>query len=120
MTRRELVTVTLNAWGGGTVDTVPLSGRVVEVRVPDSGTAWLVGGATDLTFTRVADGGTVLVLSNATAPFTYMPAPAYHTVAGVVAGTASVAGVPIDDHLRLVVAQGTANGSASVFVHVHD
>lgn len=115
----EKLTFTLNSAGGGTVlSTRPLSGQVVEVRVPLSGTAWAAVGSVDFTFTRLEDGGTVFAVSNASAPFSYQPSTAYHTVAGVVAGTATRPGIPIDDHLKMVVAQGVVSQPGTVYVYV--
>lgn len=119
MIRCEQIVVTTDAAGAGTaLSRTPLSGLVREIRMPTAGTQLTDGGSADFTFTRLTDGGTVMVLTNQQAPFTVAPAQPYHTLAGAVAGTATLPGVPIDDHLRVVVAQAAASKSGTIFVHV--
>lgn len=118
MIRCEQIVVTTDAAGAGTaLSERPLSGVIREIRMATSGTQ-MTSSTADFTFTRRGDGGTVLVLTNQAAPFTIAPAQPYHTLAGAVAGTATVPGVPIDDHLRVVVAQAAASKSGTIFVHV--
>lgn len=118
MVSTEAVTFTTDATGAVTVLSRPVSGMVVEVRVPNAGTAWMPGGTADLTVTRLDDGGTVLAVSNATAPFVYAPVPAYHTTAGALAGTATRPGIPVDGHVQIVIAQGAASTAGTVYLHV--
>lgn len=66
----------------GTVDVGPFSGYVSEIRLPNAGTALTGSGTADFTFTRKDDGGTVLALTDKTAPFSYQPRPVVHTVTG--------------------------------------
>lgn len=96
----------------------PVCGRVVEVRVPDAGAVWTAGGSADVTVTRREDGGTVLAVTNVSAPFSYRPVPVVHTTSGAVAGTATVAGVLVDDHVRVTVAQAAPSTAGTVFVLV--
>lgn len=120
MTRCEQIVVTTDASGAGTaLSARPLSGLIREIRMPNAGTAMTVGGSADFTFTRLADGGTILTLTNQNAPFQIAPSQAYSAMAGgAVAGTASVPGIPIDDHLKVVVAQGALSKSGTIYVHV--
>lgn len=120
MTRCEQIVVTTDAAGAGTaVSARPLSGLIREIRMDNNGTAMTAGGSADFTITRLKDGGTVLTLANQNAPFTVAPSQAYSAAAGgAVAGTASVPGIPIDDHLKVVVAQGALSKSGTIYVHV--
>ncbi len=125
---RYAVEVTSGADGAGTATTpYPISGEVVEIRVPNDGTALMSGGTADLTVTRDTDGGTVFAGVNLTPPFQYAPRPAVHTTTGgttnYAAGVGPVldpAGVPVDDYLTVVVAQGLATKSATVYIHVRE
>lgn len=119
MIRCEQIVVTTDAAGAGTaLSERPLSGVIREIRMATAGTVLTAGGSADFTFTRLTDGGTVMVLTNQQAPFTVAPSQPYHSLAGAVAGTASVPGVPIDDHLRVVVAQGALSKSGTIYVHI--
>lgn len=120
--------ITFTTDGAGAADVVskrPVTGRVVEVRVPNAGTTWMGNGATaDFTLTRNEDGGTVLALTNGSAPFSYHPSVGLHTT---VAGTSAYAtgvgpvlehGVPCDGHIRCVVAQAQFSKAGTVHVYV--
>jgi len=113
--------ISTNAWGGGTaLSVLPLSGYILEIRAPNAASQLTAGGTGDFAFTRLSDGGTVLDVTNQAAPFQYQPRPVLNTTAG---GTAALPaylneGVPIDDHLRLTVAQAAVSTSGTVFVHV--
>ena len=118
--------VTTNAWGGGTVTTeYPLSGEVIEVRLPNNGTALTGGGTADFTITRTVDGGTILAAANVAAPFTYYPRGAVVTTgAGTTAyqvGGQSVydtgAGVPVDGYVQVEIAQGSVSGAATLYMY---
>lgn len=122
----EAIAVTTDAAGAGTaLSSKPISGRIVEVRMPNAGTAITsTGGTADFTLTRVADGGTVLAATNQNAPWQYQPRPAAHTTSGgttaYAAGVGPVPdsrGVPCDDYLQLVVAQAQPSKSGTVYVH---
>lgn len=110
----------LNAAGGGTFLSVrPISGEILSIRCP--GTA--LGGTADFTFTRRADGGTILVVTDGAGPWQYQPRDPTHTLSGGTtfysAGSSPVGdvGVPIDDHLKCVVAQGAASATQSIVVY---
>lgn len=119
------LTFTTSATGAATVTSPYVRGRVVSVRVPTAGTAWApAGGTADLTLTRVADGGTVLSLSNISPPIEYNPALPAHSVSG---GTSAYAtgvgpvyggGVPVAGALSLSIAQGSASQPGTVYVYV--
>lgn len=122
---RIAIPVTVDAAGAGTATAGPVCGRVVEVRMPNAGTALTDGGTADFTLVRATDGGTILTVSNASAPFEYHPAQAVHsTSAGTSAYNTGVgpvyvtAGVPVDDYITLTVAQAAASASGTVYVHV--
>lgn len=118
MTRCEQIVVTTDAAGAGTaLSARPLTGLIREIRMANSGTQ-VTSSTADFTFTRQSDGGTIVVLTNQPAPFTIAPAQPYHSLAGAIAGTASVPGIPIDDHLRVVIAQAAPSKSGTIFVHV--
>ena len=104
--------------------------EILEVRLPNSGTVIAnSGGTTDFTLTRLSDGGTVLAVSNVAAPFEYHPRRAVHSDTG---GTTAYAtgvgpvvdaggGIPIDDHLQVVWAQGSAaGGTANLWIHIRE
>ena len=118
--------ITTDAVGGaGTVTSgVPFNGYIVEVRMPNAGTAITVGGTTDFTFSRQRDGGTILALSNTDAPFQVFPARRLTNEAGGTTayalgiGPVVQAGVPIDDYLVLTVAQADVSQSGTVYVSV--
>ena len=86
-------------------------------------------GTTDLTITRVEDGGTVLAVSNVTPPFQYQPRRAVHSDTGGTTAYAlgigpvvdAGAGIPIDGYLSVVWAQGTTTaGTATLWVYVRE
>lgn len=126
MIRCETITLTTGATGAGTADsTAPWSGEILSIAM--RGTALnSAGGTADYTFTRVTDGGTVLALTNATAPWQYQPRDFVHTttggttVYGVSASNVITHGIPIDGYLRCVVAQAGSATSANVFVYFED
>lgn len=124
VTKVEVVLST-NATGGGTAQSgAPVSGHVAEVRLASS--ALLAGGTADLTVTRLHDGGTILKLTNASAaPFQYQPRPAQHTTsggtteyAGAVGPVLDPLGVPCDDFLKVVIAQGAQSAAGTLVFHV--
>lgn len=125
---RYAVEVTSDASGAGTATTpYPVSGEIVEVRVPNAGTALMSGGTADLTITRATDGGTVFAGSNVAPPFQYAPRQQVHTTTGGTTNYASgvgpvvdPAGIPVDDYLTVTVAQGLASQSATVYIHVRE
>lgn len=118
------VAFSLDAAGGGTVQTKPLFGRVVQVRIPKD-SPWTVGGSADLTITRASDGGTVAAVSNApTAGVDYTPTVGAQTVT---AGTTSYAtgqgpvpagGVPVAGHLNVAVLQGALSAAGTAFIYI--
>lgn len=113
--------VTTDAAGAGTVlSRVPVSGYVLSLRAPNAASQLTTGGSADFTVTIPTTGATVFVASNLSAPFEYHPRPALNTSAG---GTSTQPayidrGWPIDDHLKLVVAQGALSTSGTLFVTV--
>lgn len=114
---QHAVSVTTDAAGAGTVTTtVPVSGYLVEVRAANAGTT-VFGSTADYTLTSPSSGGTVYARSNVAAPFQHYPARAIQDVNG---GTAVQPGVPVDDYLTLVVAQGGSVATASVWLTVAD
>ena len=114
---QHAVTVTTDAAGAGTVTTtVPVSGYLVEVRVPNAGTA-VFGSTADYTLTNPASGGTVYARTNVQAPFTHYPARAVQDANG---GTAVRAGCPVDGYVTVVVAQGGSVATTSMYLTVAD
>lgn len=112
---QHAVSVTTDASGAGTVTTaIPLSGYLVEVRVANAGTS-VFGSTADYTITSQTSAGTVYTRSNVAAPFSHYPGRAVQDVNG---GTAVQPGAPCDDYLKLVVAQGQASASATVYLTV--
>ena len=73
------------------------------------------GGTADLTITHNMHGGTVIAVSNITAPFQRNTGEDVHNSAG---GTNVVVerGVPVSDYLTVTVAEGAASGAGTVFV----
>jgi len=113
------IALTTGPTGAGTASTPrPLSGRIVEIRFPLAATALTAGGTGDFTFTNQRTGATVLAVTNITAPQEYHPSQPYHSTAGAVAGTATRAGVAIDDYLVCVAAQAAVSKAGTVFVTV--
>ena len=120
--------MTANASGAGTFTMgVPLTGQVVEFRMDNSGTAFAPsGGTTNFTFTRVVDGGTILKLTNAKAPFDYYPTPALNSVTGGTTAYAtgigpvvSFGGVPIvASDIQCVVSSAGTAAVGTVFVYM--
>lgn len=118
--------VSTDAAGAGTVlSHSPVRGEIVEVRLPLGGTVLTAGGSADFTLTRVNDGGTVLALANASAPWQYQPRAAAHSTSG---GTTAYAtgvgpvydgGVPAESVLRLVVAQAALSQTTAGTVYVY-
>lgn len=106
---------------------VPISGEVLEVRLPAAGSA-LADGSADFTLTRAYDGSTVLNVSNQTAPFEFYPRRSPHSVSGGTTAYATGlgvydtgAGIPIDGYLQVVWAQAsTAVASVTMWVHVRE
>lgn len=122
-------TFTLNGWGGGTVQpNFPFNGYLVEVAVPNAGTAWTnaggAGGSVDISLVRKLDGGTVYDASNITAPMQHFPARRLRNEAGGTTayalgiGPVVAAGVPVDDVVNLVIAGGSASVSGTLYVNV--
>lgn len=95
---------TLNAWGGGTLTSVrSLAGEVLEVRLPNGGTAWTgTGGTTNFTLTRGIDGGTVLAYTNVIAPTRIRPLPGDEAVSGTVS---------------LIVSQGQPSSAGTAYLY---
>ncbi len=111
-----------DATGAGTLISGPVSGEVLEIRVPNAGTAWTnggtAGGTADLTITRLRDEGTICALSNLLPPVQIQPRTVVNDVTGGGSAILSQRGVPVDDHLKIVIAQGVASVSGTVFIHV--
>lgn len=124
--RHAEIAVTVDAAGAGTVDsTAVLVGRIVSVRMPNDGTALTgTGGTTDFTLTRLRDGGTILNAANQSAPWQFAPREqTFTTAAGSITYDGTVAvydQVPVDDHVRLVVASGQPEKSGTVFLFYED
>ena len=101
---RYIFEVTTDTLGAGTaVSTYPLSGLVEEIRCQSGfgGTA----GTADFTFTRSQGGGTILVVTDGTAPWSRLPrAQIADTTGTAVSGVYD--SIPIDDYVQMLVAQG--------------
>ena len=117
--------VTTNAWGGGTATSVNLPRcEVVSVRMANAGTTITASGTADFTITRVVDGGTILALTDANAPWQYQPSqPAHSVTGGTTAYSLGVGpvyddGIPLDGQLKVVVAQGGTAGSGSIYFYL--
>lgn len=124
MIRREPIVVTTDAAGAGTALSIGvISGEVVEVRLPAAGAALTTGGSADFTLTRLHDGGTILAVTNQSAPWQFNPRAAAHsnaggtTAYGTGVGPVYDGGIPCDDHIRLVVAQGALSQAGTVYVY---
>ena len=127
MIRKEQIVLTTPAGGiaGTATSSHPISGRILEVRNP--GTGLDSGGTADYTITRNADGGTILALTNVAGPWQYQPRVATHSVTG---GTTNYAagigpvldpgGVPCDDYVTVVIAQGGTAASGTIIFHYDD
>lgn len=111
------IDVTSGANGAGTATTRPISGQVVEVRIPNAGTALFSGGTADLTITRQNDGGTVVGAANITIPFTISPRQIMQPVAGGGTALLDPNGVPVDSGLNVVVADGLASKTTTVYIY---
>ena len=115
--------VTTNGWGGGTVTSSrAISGDILAVRMDNGGTAVTTGGTADFTFTKSPDGGTVLALTNASAPFEYrVGQQLFNQTGGSViyaAGTAVYTdGVPVFGTVTMTVAQGAGSASGTVYMY---
>jgi len=119
MVRRTPIVVATDAAGAGTaLSPWPVSGLVVEVRLPDAGSTLTVGGSADFTVTRVGDGGTVLAVTSQAAPFEFYPRKTGHTTAGGSVGADAL--IPVDDYLQAVVAQGAASASGTLYIHTRE
>lgn len=124
--RYELVPVVFstNAWGGATALAArPHAGEILLVSMPLAGTALTAqGGTTDFVATRVTDGGTVVALTNVSAPFSYEPRDPVHTVsAGTTAYTLGIGpqmteGVPVFGSISVSVASGQPNQSGTLYL----
>jgi len=118
--------LTTGATGAGTASTRLFSGEIVSVRVAGAGTAIMgPGGTATFKITDAVTGGTVLNLSNVTAPFQYQPRNVLHSITGGttfnVAGSATSAqydpsGVAFAGSVTAVVTQGGSAGTATVFI----
>jgi hypothetical protein len=108
----------------GTATTAyPLTGEIVSIRMGNAGSAVTAGGSADFTFTRLSDGGTVLAVTNVSAPWQYQPRePAHTTTGGTTAYSSGVGpvltdGVPIADYLVCTIAQGGPSASGTVYIY---
>lgn len=115
------LSVTTVADGSGTATTgYPLNGYVDEIRY---GGTTLAGTAT-FTFTRVADGGTILAYTATAAPWTRSPRQAVHdnllggALVAATGGSALADRVPVDGYVQLVVANAGSvlTDDVSIFV----
>ena len=107
--------VTTDAAGAGTVTSrQPLRGEVLEVRHEGAHPGTLSGTAT-YTITRSSpdalNGGTVLAYTATANPWSISPRQAVHSVTGGTTAYALGIGpvtdrIPVDDYLKLVVANG--------------
>lgn len=118
------VNIGTDATRGGTVQTRPINGRVVHIRIPKDAPV-LLGGSADITITRANDGGTVGAFTNApTSGVEYSPTiPAQSNSGGSTAyaagfGPVPAGGYPVDGHLNVVVLQGAVSGAGTAFVYV--
>lgn len=122
--RRHEIPIILD--GSGTADTestVPLCGTIAEIRCSSTGLD--NESKTDITITRRDDGGSVLKLTNIGAPWSKVPQQPVVNQEGAaalyaVAGAAVLEEIPIDGYLRIQVAEGKANGKATIYVFVDD
>lgn len=123
MIRCDKITITTGATGAGTVlSTAPISGEVLSIRMIGAGLN-SAGSTADYTFTRQADLGTVLTVSNVDTPWQYQPRESVHTTSGgttqygLSSSNVLTNGVPIDDYLQMVVAQAGSAVSGTAYVH---
>ena len=118
--------VTTDSAGGFTGTTIPFpSSRVQSIRVNNAGSTLTAGGTGDFTFTRTADGGTVLAVSNQAAPWQFQPREALHSTSG---GTTAYAlgigpvvdtlGVPVDGSITVDIAQAAVSASGTIFFYL--
>lgn len=91
--------------------------------MPLAGTALTAsGGTTDFVITRVTDGGTIIAITDISAPFTRQPRDAVHTTsAGTTAYTLGVGpqlteGVPVFGSISVAVAQAQPSQSSTIYL----
>lgn len=110
--QRITLEATTDSSGAGTAETTyPLSGYLEEIRYQGS-----FGSTADFTFTRSEGGGTVLVVTNGAAPWSYLPRAQIADTSGTVV-SAAYDTIPIDDYLTMVVAQGGSVVSGTVSIY---
>lgn len=115
----EALVISTDAAGAGTVlSSRAIQGYVLQFRAPNAASQLTSGGSADFTITNVQTGGTILNVSNQSAPFQFQPRQELHTTAG---GTATQPayldrGIPVDGVARVVVAQGALSTSGTVFL----
>lgn len=120
--RRADIAVSTDASGAGTAASRPIAGEILEVRY--NGTTLNNGGSADYTITRQTDGGTVLAVTNLDGPWSRSPRQLIHTSTGgtldtgglTAAITSQVDEIPVEGALQIVVAQGAASKSDTLFV----
>lgn len=110
--RVEEFAVTCDASGAGTATSAaPIAGEVLRVRL--GGTAF--GGTADFTLVEVKHGGTVLNLSNPGTVFDY--APRQQTSDNSGSALSAYEPYPVQDYLRLTIAQAEASAAGTVYVY---
>lgn len=121
------VVFTTDTSGNAAGTTLPLRGELCQVRVPNAGTAWMGTGATaDITITRLVDGGTLLALTNGSAPWEYNPrTPAHSLTAGTTAYAVGVGPVltdapPLHGPVVVTVAQAQFSKAGTVYLWIDD
>ena len=116
--------VTTDAAGAGTANsTRPLRGEALIVRIPNAGTALTGTGSTcDFRITRAYDGGTIIDLTNVSAPLQYQPRDPVHSLTGGTSayslgvGPVYTDSVPMWGTVTCTVASGAPSASGTVYL----
>lgn len=117
--RIPLVITTGTNASGTAASPYPIEGRILEIIAPAAATALFgPGGTAVFTATRGLDGGTVLALTTASAPFRNTPRVlANSTTAGTAVAYDLSGGQPCADYLTLTLSAAGTSASGTVYVY---
>lgn len=93
----------------------PLNGLIHSIYA-DNGT---LAATADITITEAETGAPVLTITNLAADLRYQPRDDVHSIVGAVATQADER-IPIAGELRIVVAQGGAGNSGTLYIYVEE
>lgn len=94
----------------------PVVSGLIHAIYADNGT---LAATADITITEARTGAPILTITNLAADLRYMPRDDVHTIAGAVATQADEK-IPIDGQIRVVVAQGGAGTSGTLYIYVEE